>query len=102
MIDRSAKWAPWTGIVAVVLIAAAFIIGGETPDFDASSKEVLDFYNGDQTSQVIASILLLYGSIPLVFFAATLRSALCDADTLSWLVFIGGTLMAVGAAIFAG
>jgi hypothetical protein len=102
MIDRSAKWAPWTGIVAVVLIAAAFIIGGETPDFDASSKEVLDFYNGDQTSQVIASILLLYGSILLVFFAATLRSALRDADTLSWLVFIGGTLMAVGAAIFAG
>jgi hypothetical protein len=97
-----AQRAPWTGIVAVVLFVIAFIISGETPDFDASTKEVLDFYNGDQTNQVIASILLLYGAILLVFFAATLRSALRSAESLSNLVLIGGSLMALGAVIFAG
>ena len=101
MSDRWAQRAPWTGIAAVVFFIAAFIIGGETPDFDASTREIVNYYN-DQTAQVVTSILLLYGSILLVFFAASLRSALRDADALSGLVFIGGTLMAVGAAIFAG
>jgi hypothetical protein len=101
MSDRWAQRAPWTGIAAVVLFAIAFIVGGETPSFDASTKDILDFYD-DQTAQVITSIAVLYASILLVFFAATLRSALRDADALSGLVLIGGTLMGVGAAIFAG
>jgi hypothetical protein len=100
--DRWAKRAPWTGIVAIVMFVVAFIISGETPDFDASTRDILDFYNGDQTNQVIASILLLYGSILLVFFAAALRSALRGAEALSLLVLIGGTLLASGLVIFAG
>jgi hypothetical protein len=99
--DRWAQRAPWTGIVAVVLIALAFIVGGETPDFDASTRDILNFYD-DQTAQVITSILLLYGAVLLVFFAATLRLALRDADALSWLVFVGGALMGLGIAIFGG
>jgi hypothetical protein len=97
-----AQRAPLTGIVAVAFIVVAFVVGGETPDFDASTKDVLDFYNGDQTNQVIASIALLYGSLFLVFFAATLRSALRKAESLSNLILIGGALMALGAVIFAG
>ena len=102
MADQWAKRAPWTGIVAIVMFVVAFIISGETPDFDASTRDILDFYNGDQTNQVIASILLLYGSILLVFFAAALRSALRGAEALSLLVLIGGTLLASGLVIFAG
>jgi hypothetical protein len=99
--DQWAKRAPWTGIVAVVFFIVAFAVGGETPDFDASSKDILSFYD-DQTAQIVTSIALVYGSIFLVFFAATLRSALRDADALAGLVFIGGTLMALGTAIFGG
>lgn len=101
MPDRWAQRAPLTGIVAIVMFVIAFILGGETPDFDASSKDVLSFYE-DQTTQVITSLLLLYGSILLVFFAATLRSALREANALSALVLIGGALQALGLAIFAG
>jgi hypothetical protein len=101
MSDRWEQRAPWTGIVAVVLFAIAFIVGGETPAFDASTRDVLDFYD-DQTSQVITSILVLYGAILLVFFAATLRSALRGAEALRGLVLIGGALMALGLGIFAG
>jgi hypothetical protein len=101
MSDRWEQRAPWTGIVAVVLFAIAFIVGGETPAFDASTRDVLDFYD-DQTSQVITGILVLYGAILLVFFAATLRSALRGAEALRGLVLIGGALMALGLGIFAG
>jgi hypothetical protein len=101
MADRWARRAPLTGIAAVVLFIIAFIIGGETPDFDASPSEIVNYYN-DQTAQVITSILLLYGSVLLVFFAATLRSALREANALSNLVLIGGALESLGLAIFAG
>jgi hypothetical protein len=101
MADRWAARAPWTGIVAVAFFIVAFIVGGETPDFDASSKDVLSFYD-DQTAQIITSIMLLYASVLLVFFAGTLRSAFREAPALSSLVLIGGTLQALGAAIFGG
>jgi hypothetical protein len=101
MADRWAARAPWTGIAAVAFFIVAFIVGGETPDFDASSRDVLSFYD-DQTGQVIASIALLYGSVLLVFFAGTLRSAFREASALSSLVLIGGALQALGGAIFAG
>jgi hypothetical protein len=96
------KRAPWTGIAAVAFFVAAFIISGETPDFDATPKEILDFYGDDQTAQVIASIALLYGGVLLIFFAATLRSALREAEALSTLVLIGGTGVGIGAVIFGG
>jgi hypothetical protein len=96
------KRAPLTGIAAVVLFIVAFVVGGETPDFDASTKDILDFYGDDQTAQVITSVALLYGAVLLVFFAATLRTALRGAESLSLLVLIGGTLVAVGAVIFGG
>jgi hypothetical protein len=94
--------APWTGIVAVALIVVAFIVGGETPDFDATPKEILDHYGDDQTAQVITSIALLYASVLLVFFAATLRSALREAEALSALVLVGGVALAIGVTVFGG
>jgi hypothetical protein len=102
MPDRWTQRAPWTGIVAVVLVVVSFIVAGESPDFDASTRDVFNFYNGDQTAQVIASIALLYGAILLVFFAAALRSALRGAEALSTLVLIGGALEALGMTVFSG
>jgi hypothetical protein len=101
MADRWAQRAPITGIIAVAFFIVAFILGGESPSFDAGTREILDYY-GDQTKQVIVSICVLYGSVFLVFFAATLRSALRRAENLSLLVLVGGALMAMGWAIFAG
>jgi hypothetical protein len=101
MPDRWTQRAPLTGIVAVAFFIVTFILGGETPDFDAGTKEILDYY-GDQTTQTIVSILALYGSVLLVFFAATLRSALRRSEALSLLVLIGGSLQALGWTIFAG
>jgi hypothetical protein len=101
MPDRWTRRAPITGIIAVGFFILAFILGGETPSFDAGTREILDYY-GDQTKQVIVSISVLYGSVFLVFFAATLRSTLRRAENLSLLVLIGGALLASGWTIFAG
>ena len=101
MRDRWTQRAPLTGIVAVLLLAAAFLVGGETPSFDAKTSEIFDYY-GEQTKQVIVSILALYGAILLVFFGASLRSALRRAETLSLLALVGGALMGVGWTLFAG
>jgi hypothetical protein len=101
MAERWARRAPLTGIVAVVMFAVAFAISGSTPDFDASSKQISDYFS-DQTTQVITSLLVLYGAVLLVFFSATLRSAFAGSVSLARLVFMGGTLMAVGLVILAG
>ena len=100
MSDQWAPRAPLTGIAAVVLIVLAAIIGGETPDFDASPAEIVDYYGG--STQVWVSFLATLGAVLFVFFAATLRSALRGAEALSTLVLIGGALFAFGLAIFSG
>jgi len=100
MSDTWAQRAPWTGIAAVVLIVLAAVIGGETPDFDASPAEIVDYYEG--STQVWVSFLATLGAISFVFFAATLRSALRRAEGLSTLVLIGGALFGFGLAIFSG
>jgi hypothetical protein len=102
LMDRWAKYAPWTGIVSVALIVIAFIVGGESPDFDDSTQKVISFYTDNHSSQVIASLLLTYGAVLLVFFAATLRSALSGAEVVSRAILVGGGLMALGMVVFAG
>lgn len=98
--DTWAQRAPWTGIAAVVLIVAAAIIGGETPDFDASPAEIVDYYEG--STQVWVSFLATLGAVLFVFFAAALRSALRRAEALSTLALVGGSLFAFGLTIFSG
>ena len=98
--------APLTGVIAFVLIALAFIIGGETPDFDASPTEALDFYVDNEGSQFAASILLFYGALFLTLFAAVLRVRLqrldSKANATALLAFAGGLVLALGILFFAG
>jgi hypothetical protein len=98
--DTWARRAPLTGIAAVVLFVVAFILTGETPDFDAPTREIIDFYD-NTAAQLIGSLLVFLGCILFVFFAASLRSALREAEALSTLVLVGGAIFAVGLTIFA-
>jgi hypothetical protein len=97
---------PLTGVLFVVLVIVAVLIGGETPDTDDAPGEIVDFYLDNDTEQSLASAVLALGCVALVFFLGTLRRALRavagDEGGLSTVVLLGGLVIAVGASIFAG
>jgi hypothetical protein len=97
---------PLTGILFVVLVVAAFAVGGETPDVDDSARKVVSFYVDNDSEQQIAAGLLALGCVALLFFLGSLRTALRaaagDEGGLSTVTLVGGLMIAVGASIFAG
>lgn len=96
---------PLTGIVAVVLVAIAFVVGGEPPDTDDSVQEVIQFYLDNDDETMIGGALLAWAAVLFLFFASAVRRALRAAETeaggLSALSFAGAIVFAVGLAIFA-
>jgi hypothetical protein len=97
---------PLTGILFVVLVAIAFIVGGETPSTDDSRQEIVSFYLDNDDEQAIASAILALATVAFLFFLGSLRGALRrtpgDEGGLSTVILLGGLMMAVGASIFAG
>lgn len=95
-----------TGVLFVILAIVAFAVGGETPDTDDSARKIVAFYVDNEDEQIIASLVLAWASVALLFFVGTLRDHLRRVSgrdsTLSTAVLLGGVMIAVGAAIFAG
>jgi Domain of unknown function (DUF4386) len=95
-----------TGILFVILIVIAFIVGGNTPDINDSRQDIVSFYIDNDSEQQIAAALLALGCVAFVFFLGTLRQALRaaagDEGGLSTVALLGGLVIVVGAAIFAG
>ncbi len=97
---------PLTGILFVVLVIVAFVVGGETPDVDDSAQTVVSFYVDHDSDQQIAGGLLALACVAFLFFLGTLRrtlrAAAGDEGGLSTVAMLGGLMMVVGASIFAG
>lgn len=100
MSDTWARRAPWTGIAVAVCALAAVIIGGETPDFDASRADIIGHY--EDSSSAVAAVLIALTALFFVFFASTLRARLRAAESASTLTMVGGALFGLGLALFAG
>jgi hypothetical protein len=105
----SGRWgsiAPVTGIVAVVFMVVAFIVGGDPPDADAPIGEVVTYYVDNEDEVGISSLLLALGGAFFAFFTAVLFGRLRRAATQSYAllagVLVGGTLVSAGILIFAG
>lgn len=100
------RHAPLTGVLFVVLVVAAFIVGGETPDLEDSPLKILKFYNDNDSEQMFAAALLAWGSVAFLFFLGVLRSVLQAAEggvaRLANVAFGGGILLALGMLAFAG
>jgi hypothetical protein len=100
MSDTWIRRAPLLGIAAAVIALISIIIGGtSTPDVDAPARDIINHFN--DSAQVISAIGGALSALLVVFFAATMRSRLRAAETLSNLVLVGGALFAFGLAIFA-
>jgi hypothetical protein len=100
------RYAPLTGIVFVVLVVIAAIVGGETPDVDDSTISVVRWWQDNDTSQIWANSIAAWSTIFLVWFAGSLRTALRRAEgepgRLSVVSFGGALLIAAGLLSFAG
>jgi hypothetical protein len=93
---------PLTGILFVVLVIVAFVVGGETPGTDDSPQTIVSFYLDNDSEQSIAAALLALACVPFLFFLSALRQALREAGALSTVALLGGLMIVVGASIFAG
>jgi len=83
------------------LTAVGFLVGGETPDVDASAAEILDHYQDD--GPIFVGIMtLLLASVALLFFAGALRRhfAAVGPDWLAAVVFAGAIVVAAGLGMF--
>lgn len=98
--------APLSGVVAVVLIIAAFAVGGETPEANDSLTKVVSYYSDHDSDLQISAGLLGLGALFFLIFSTTvagvLRRAQGESGGSSALCFAGGIVFAVGATIFAG
>jgi hypothetical protein len=99
------KLLPLSGIVAVLLIVVASVLGGNTPDTNASAAKVMSFYSTHDARQIAVSFALATSVPFLVFFAVALAAALWPREEgvhPAWeLVLVGGGTLAGGTILLA-
>ncbi|MGI8631065.1 MAG: hypothetical protein ACR2NA_00730 [Solirubrobacterales bacterium] len=99
---RLARWAPLTGVIAVVLFVVAILVSGESPDTDVKNAQaIVDFFSEDK--QDVSGVLLAYSGLFIVAFGIALVRVLGLAGTpaLGVGALAGTLLMAVAIGGFA-
>ena len=98
------RLAPLTGIVFVALLVISFIVGGESPDADESTEDVVAFWTEDDSAQIASAIIGAWAAVFLVWFGATVAAAVrraeIEAGRLASIAFGGFLLIAVGGLSF--
>jgi Domain of unknown function (DUF4386) len=104
--SRLERLAPLSGVVFVVLLIVAIILGGETPGIDDSAQEIVDYYADNQDELVAGALIMGLSCVFLVWFASTLRATLRlageRAERLATLAYTGFVLGAIGLLSFTG
>lgn len=97
---RLSRFAPLSGVIAVVLVIISFAVGGETPDVGDSQAQITSFYDSNEASQAVAILLFVLAAFFLVIFGAmlytTLRSRFEDAWLSAGVAGAGSIITAVG------
>jgi hypothetical protein len=100
------RFAPLAGVLFLVLVIVAVIVGGESPSPDDSLQTILDYFKGDRDSALAASIILGFATVPFLWFAGVLRSVLAAAEgppaRLANTALSGAIVIAVGVLLLAG
>jgi hypothetical protein len=100
------RFAPLTGVIFVVLVIVAVIVGGETPAADDPIAEVVQFWNDNQDEQIVAAILAAFSTVFLLWFAGVWRATLAASEgapaRLANTAFAGAIMGAAGWAMLIG
>lgn len=103
------KYAPLSGILAVVLTVAGVLAAGDSPAFLADGDEIAAYLVGDTDAALTAAMLWMVAGVPLAWFVGVLWSRLRATEEgiarRSATALIGGTLGVtawVGAGAIAG
>jgi hypothetical protein len=94
---RGGGFAPLTGVLFVVLIVVALLLGGEAPDADDPIREVVDYWVDNEGAATAGSVLEVLAAVALIFFAASVRGALRrreDASAILSTAAMGGGVVA--------
>jgi len=95
------RYAPWTGVLAVVLWVVGFVIlisAGMVAQ-DATPEQVLAFHQTNGGPVIAGSFIFMLGTLAFVWFLGSLRSSLRSAEggagRVAAIAFGGGLAMAV-------
>jgi hypothetical protein len=106
MSDRWGWVTPATGVGFVVILVAGGLIGGNSPDPDASGQQLLAFYDENGGSWTAAALLGGFATAFLVFFGGYVRGVLrqgdADGGSLPSIALAGAAIAAVGLQLEAG
>jgi len=101
--SRWERLAPLTGVIFFVLIAVTFALSSDTPDVDSSTSDTVSYWSAHDSRLIVASVVGTFAALFLIWFGASLRSALLRAERgegrLSTLVFAGFIVIGVTGAI---
>lgn len=100
------RYAPLSGVLAFAFALLGFIVMGETPSIDDSTREVVDFVREHDNDYQLSALLAALAAASLVWFGGSLRTALRSAEgdpgRLSNLAYAGVLIFAIGITLFAG
>jgi hypothetical protein len=105
MLDRLSRFAPFTGILFVVLMLVGILTSHSSPNANASGQRVIAFYTAHRAGQETSDIVLAFALVAFLLFIACLWGFLRQAPsarTLSLLGFGGAVAFAVGFGLFGG
>jgi len=103
--NRWDRIAALTGVLFVVLVVAAFMVGGNSPANDAKASTIRSFYLTHKTRTNVSGLLVILAVIAGIFFYGYLRAYLRRSPAVEWLAalgFGGALVFGAGAAIAAG
>src|SRR5260370_24117198 len=89
-----------SGISFAVLFIIGYVISGSQPQVGASAAELVSFYDGHHTRILIATVILGFAILCLLWFAAALSSVLRDAGQGTWATAATAASAALGVAFF--
>lgn len=95
------RFAPLSGLVFFVLVVVSILFGGDPPGTDDSVEEIVEYWQDDETNQIVSAVVGVYAAFFFVWFAASVREAVAKAEKgasrLASISFAGAVITAVAA-----